>query len=122
MNPAQLIDRLWTFLVGLARTTQVCFGGGYGAADCGLIWKVTILAVVIIATVVVLMVARRIIRDYLRYRAAMKRWRADQVVAPEEVMNQFKWKGDKADTEPQTQQELAAKIKEALRQNREASA
>ena len=122
MNLTQSIDKLWTYLVSLARSTQVCLGGGYGAADCSLIWKVAILAVVIVATVVILMVARRIVRDYLRYRAAMKRWRADQVVAPEEVMNAFRWKGDKAGTEPQTQQELAAKIKEALRQNREASA
>ena len=122
MNLTQSIDKLWTYLVSLARSTQVCLGGGHGVADCGLIWKVSILAVVIVATVVILMVARRIVRDYLRYRAAMKRWRADQVVAPEAVMNAFRWKGDKAGTEPQTQQELAAKIKEALRQNREASA
>ncbi len=122
MNLTQSMDRLWTYMVSLARSTQVCLGGGSGAADCSLIWKVTILAVVLVAAAVVLVVARRIVRDYLRHRAAIKRWQADQVVASEDVMNTFKWKGDKAGSGQQTQKELAEQIKEALRQNREAEA
>jgi len=122
MNLAQSIDKLWTFLVSTVRTTQVCFSDAYGAADCSVIWKVSILSAVVVASAVILVVARRILKDFLRYRAAIKRWKADQVIASEEVINEVRWKGDQAKTETQTQQELAAQIKEALRQNREASA
>jgi hypothetical protein len=122
MNLTQSIDRLWTYMVSLVRSTQVCLGGGPGAADCNLIWKVTILAVVLVAAAVVLFVARRLLRDFFRHRAAIKRWKADQVVASDDVMDDARWKGDKAETGDDTQTELAAKIKEALRQNRDAVA
>jgi hypothetical protein len=121
MNLTQLIDKLWTFIVGLVRSTQTCLGDNYAGTDCSMIWKVSILTAIVVAGGVILLIVRRIVRDYLRYRAAIKRWKADQVVAPEEVMNEVRWQGDQAKTETRSQQELAAQIKEALRHNREAS-
>jgi len=119
MNLAQSIDKLWTFFTGLVQSAPVCFGGGYGVADCSVIWKAIILAIALVVTVVVLLVARRIIRAYLRHRAAIRQLRADQTVASQEVMNTVRWDGGKAATEPQTHGELAAQIGEAIRQNRD---
>ncbi len=121
MNPAQSIDKLWSFMTGLAQSLQVCFGGGYGAADCDGIWKIAILAIVIVAVVVVWMVSLRIVRNCLRHIAAIMQWRADRVVASKNVMDEVRWNGDKAGVDIQTHQELAAQIKEGLRQNRDSS-
>ncbi len=117
MNLAQSIDKLWTFLLGLAQSIPVCFGGGYGAVDCSVMWKVVMGTIAIVLTVTALLLARRVVRSFLRYRAAIKQLRADKTVASQEVMNEFRWDGDKARSTPKTHQQMAAQIKAAMRHN-----
>jgi len=117
MNLTQSIDELWTSLVASMRTAQVCLSGASGAADCSMAWK--ILAVV--ASILIVAVTYSVIRYFVRYLVAIKQLKAEQVVASEEEMNKVRWQPGETQAEAQSQQVLAAQIKEALRQKKESS-
>jgi len=119
MNISQSIDTAWATLVGGSRSAMACLSGRGDMRECQQIWNVLIAAIVVVAVITVLLVSRRIIRDYLGHRAAVKRQRADQLVASEEELTQIKWRGDQPDTDTRTQQELAAEIKRVLQQNKD---
>ena len=119
MNVSQSIDATWTAVVGTSRSAVACLSGRGGTLECQQIWRVLIAAILVFAAVAVLLIARHFIRDYLRHRAALKRWQADRIVASEEEFAKVKWRGDQAETEKRTQRELAAEIKQALQKNKD---
>ena len=116
---SQSIDEAWTAVVGTSRSALACLSGRDGALECQQIWRVMIAVIVVVSALCLLLLARYFIRDYLRHRAALKRWQADQVVASEEEFAKVKWRGDQAETDRRTQQELAAEIKQALQRNKD---
>ena len=118
MNALQTIDFSWTGLVGGTRTAVSCFSGRGGMLDCQPVWTGLVIAVVLIAAFAVVVVLRYLVRDYLRHRAAMKRWKADQTIAPDEEMAKVKWRGDQSESDTRSQAEIASEIKRALEKNK----
>jgi hypothetical protein len=114
----QIVDFSWTGLVDGARTAIACLGGHGGMLECQQIWTWLVLAIVVVALGAMILVGRHLIRDYLRHRAAIKRWKADQVVASDVEMSKVKWRGDQSEGDGRSQQELAAEIKQALDKNK----
>jgi gas vesicle protein len=121
MNGIQALDLSWTGLVGGTRTAVKCFSGRGGVLDCQPVWTGLIIGIVVIAAIAMLFVLRKLIGDYLRHRAAISRWKAEQAIAPDEEMSKAKWRGDESEAETRSQQELAEQIKEALKRNQKES-
>ena len=118
MTAFEASDSAWSSLAGAARMAVPCLSGRGGMLDCQPVWTALVIAIVLVALLVVVFVIRHIVRDYLKHRAAVRRWQADQAIASEDEMARVKWRGEQSVADAGSEKELAAQIKQALENNK----
>lgn len=107
------LDDIWLTLVSAFRDAGRCLRAPFSTAACDFFWPAVLLLALVAAAVGLILLVKVLLRDYLAHRRALARWRAEQELAPPEVMEQSKWRGDAAAT-GLSQAELAARIKEQI--------
>jgi hypothetical protein len=112
------LDSGWITLVSLVRDAGRCIQSPFATAACDFFWPVVIGLVIAAGLVGLFLIGRVFLRDYVGHRRAMSRWHAEQEVAPPEVMEETKWRGDSSASEGLSQAELTARIKEQLARQR----
>ncbi len=113
------LENAWITLVIGVRDAGRCLKQPFATAACDFFWPAVILLVILGGLAGLILIVRAMLRDYLAHRRAAARWRAEQEVAPAEVLEQSRWRGDAASVDGLSQAELAARIKEQLDRQRQ---
>jgi len=113
------LDEARVTLVSAFKDARRCLSAPFSTAACDFFWPAVILVIVVAGAVGLVLLVRSLLRDHLAHRRALARWRAEQEVAPPEVMEQSKWRGDAAAADGLSQAELAARIKEQIARQRQ---
>jgi hypothetical protein len=115
-----LFEDSWIQLASGVRRAQRCIANADVTSQCDPVWHVIVVTIIAIGILGVLVIARIVLRDYLRHRRAIARWFAEQEVAPPEIMEELKWKGERAVAdESLSQAEIAARIKLELQRRKQ---
>lgn len=86
--------------------------------DCDKVWAIVGVVLAMVAIIVLAFIARHFIREYAAHDRYRRKKLAEMEVAPEEVMNEHVWSGDKALEAGLTQEQMIQKIKEAKARQR----
>jgi hypothetical protein len=114
---SDLVQRISDRLRQLAAYCQNCAMGKVNAPACRAFWTWSGLGVVAIITLILSLFARRLIKEQKAINEH-KRWLAAQgAVADAVTVKQHTWEGDAAADVDMTQEELAAAIRNATKQN-----
>ncbi|MHB8667088.1 MAG: J domain-containing protein [Burkholderiales bacterium] len=111
-----LLKDYWEYAKKLFLYAQFCVKADTHDPACGDFWKWSLYATIVIAVLVLYRVARRAIDKYLDYRDLEKMAEAKKFVADAETMNRFRWNGDATNGLDASPEELAAKIRESLKE------
>ncbi|MBE0612877.1 MAG: DnaJ domain-containing protein [Burkholderiales bacterium] len=116
---SELIPRLeyyWEYAKKLFVYAQYCVAADTRDPLCGDFWNWALYASIAVAALVLFVVARRVIERQLEYRKLEKMAEAKRFVADAETMNRLRWTGDAAASVDATPEELAERIREALKE------
>jgi hypothetical protein len=108
------LDNIWLTPVSALRDAGRCLRAPFSTAACDFFWPAVLLLFLIAAAAGLILLVKVLMRDYLAHRRALARWRAEQEIAPPEILEQSKWRGDTAVTDDLSQAELAARIKQQI--------
>ncbi len=120
MEAIRLLEPYWERLGRMLVYAQFCAESEMRAPVCRDFWTWGVIASIAVATLVLLYIARRILKQQLEFRRNKKRLAARAIIAPDEVIQAVAWRGDeiKGDLEALPAEELADKFHEALRQQK----
>ena len=120
MEAIKLLEPYWEHLKRLLGYAQYCVESEMRAPVCRDFWTGVVIASFAVATLVLLYIGKRILKEQLEFRRNRKRLEARAIVAPEEVIQEVAWRGDalKGDLESLPADELADKFRLALQQKK----
>jgi hypothetical protein len=110
-----MMEQYWRQLKGHAVYAQHCVENGMQATACRNFWTIAMVAAFVIAVLLILYVVKRVLSAQLDFYRERKRLAARTVVADDEVMNQHKWSGNDPATANLSQEEIAARIRQAVK-------
>ena len=94
---------------------QFCVESDIQAPICRDFWIWNIIVAFGVGMMLFVLVGKRIIKEQLEFYRNRKRLEARKIVADEETMRQHKWVGDDSENVEVTQEDLAAKIRKAIK-------
>ena len=118
MEAFKIMSQWWDALQRLFVYAQFCAENPISAPVCHDFWIWTILSSLGFALLIALTIGKSVIKEQLEFYRNRKRLEARAIVADEETINQHKWIGDSASDVNFSQEELAAKIRKAIKSNK----
>lgn len=101
----------WIHIAWLYTRAGYCFNNVEAFDECRPFWATLMFTLIGIGVVVLLVVGKHFLAEHLKYRQVLKRREAELEVAPEAVMEQAKWSGEKAFDTGLSEAEIAQRIK-----------
>src|SRR5258706_14909879 len=117
MEAIKLIEQYWEQLKRLAIYAQYCAGSDLHAPICRDFWLWTVVISFAIGIFLIVLIAKRVIKEQLEFYRNKKRLEARAIVADSDTMNQHRWTGDDATDVELSHEDLAAEIRKATRSN-----
>lgn len=123
MEAIKILEQYWAQLKKFAIYAQYCVESDMHIPVCRDFWMWSVYAAFGIATIIVVLIAKRIFKEQMEFYRNRKRLEARAIVAPEEVMAAATWKGDalKDDLETLPAEVLAEKFREAMNKDKKPS-
>src|SRR6185436_579575 len=100
------IQITWVFTRG-----AYCFNNVDAFDNCRPFWATLMFGVIGVGVLVLLIVGKHVPGEHLKYRKIMRRRQAELEVAPESVMEQARWSGEKAFDTDLSAAEITQRIK-----------
>jgi hypothetical protein len=121
MEAIKLIEHYWEQLKRLVIYAQYCAGSDLHAPVCRDFWLWSVVVSFCIAIFLIVLIAKRVIKEQLEFYRNKKRLEARAIVADLDTMNQHKWAGDDDNDVNLSHEDLAAEIRKATRSNNPSS-
>lgn len=86
MLVVDLFNRWWAYF-------SYCFASDYTTIVCRQYWNWVSIGACVLAGVILLLVGRSVLREFLEYRRNRLHLEARKVVASDELMESVKWRG-----------------------------
>lgn len=93
MKAIEMLEPYYAWLKRLFVYSQYCIESDMHAPACRDFWIWTVIGCFTLAGLIALLIARTLLKEQLQYYRNKKRLEARKVVADEETMNEYKWKG-----------------------------
>ena len=106
------------YLKKYAELGQICFADVGRFEDCNRIWAGVGIVLGVACALALLYFVRHFYREYSAHRRAWRKRQAELEIAPSEVMNEYKWSGEKALDANLSHDEIIQRIKEAKARQR----
>lgn len=120
MEAIKLIQQYWEQLKRLAIYAQYCTENDMHIPVCRDFWIWSVVVAFGIAIPVIVLIAKRVIKEQLEFYRNKKRLEARSIVADPDTMDQHKWVGDAVDVNL-SHEDLAAEIRKATKSNNPSS-
>ena len=114
MEAIKLIEQYWLQLKRLAIYAQFCVESDIHAPVCHDFWIWTAYASAGLGLLIAVMIGKKILKEQLEFRRNRKRLEARKIVADPETIEHARWKGEDAAEVELSQEELAARMREAI--------
>ena len=111
----ELINRLWIY-------AQYCAQNDVRTLVCRDFWMWTVYVSIGLGFLIAVILGKKIFREQLEFYRNKKRLEARKIVADEETMEQARWKGEASSDNELSQEELAARMREAIKLRAEQAA
>ena len=115
MKAMEILQQYWEQAKRLLVYIQFCIDNDIRTQVCRDFWTWTVYLCVGLALLIIFVVGRKILRAQLELRRNKKRLEARKIVADAETIEQAKWVGDDNQQTELSQEELAERMREALR-------
>lgn len=115
MKAMEILQQYWEQAKRLLVYIQFCIDNDIRTPVCRDFWTWTVYLCVGLALLIIFVVGRKILRAQLELRRNKKRLEARKIVADAETIEQAKWVGDDNQQTELSQEELAERMREALR-------
>ena len=115
MKALEMLEQYWQELKKLFAYIQYCTGADIQTLVCRDFWLWSVYAAAGVGLLIALVIIKTVFREQLEFFRNRKRLAARQVVADEETMNEAKWKGDDDVDTNLSQEELAERMREAMK-------
>lgn len=93
MKALEMFEPYWAALKRFFIYAQYCIDSDMHAPVCRDFWIWVVCASFALAALIALVIGRKVIREQLQFYRTRKRLEARKIVADEETMEEFKWKG-----------------------------
>lgn len=101
----------WIHIAWLFTRGGYCFNNVDAFDECRPFWATLMFTLIGIGVAILLIVGKHLLSERLKYRQILRRRQAELEVAPEAVMEQAKWSGEKAFETGLSEAEIAQRIK-----------
>ena len=101
----------WIHIAWLFTRGGYCFNNVDAFDECRPFWATLMFTLIGIGIVVLLVVGKHFLTDYLKYRQVLKRREAELEIASDEAMQQAKWNDERAFDTGLSEAEIAQRIK-----------
>ncbi len=110
MDVMDWANQAWLHVAWLFTRGGFCFNNVDAFDECRPFWATLMFALIGIGVLVLLVLGKHFLAGYLKYRQVLKRREAELEVAPDAVMEQAKWSGEKAFDTGLSEAEIARRI------------
>ena len=114
MKALELLQPYWEFVQRVYAYCAYCATHPISETGCREFWTWGMIGSFALVGLIVFLILKTVLKEQLEFRRNKKRLEARQIVADEETMADAKWKGEDAQDVPLTQEELAARMRDAL--------
>lgn len=120
MEAIKLIEQYWEQVKRLSIYAQYCIAGDLHAPVCRDFWIWSVVMVFGVGILIIALIAKRVIKEQLEFRRNRQRLEARAIVAPADVIEAARWKGDALAGGPEqlSHDELAEQFRQALNKDR----
>jgi hypothetical protein len=115
MKALELLEQYWQEVKKLFAYIQYCAEADMQTPVCRDLWLWSVCLAVGVGLVIAFVIAKTVFRGQLEFFRNRKRLAARQIVADEETMNEAKWKGDDDANTELSQEQLAARMRDAMK-------
>ena len=121
MEAIKIIEQYWQQLKGFAVYAQYCVESELHTPACRSFWMNSIIVAFVIATLLIVFIGKRVIKEQLEFYRNRKRLEARAIVADAATMKEHKRVGDDAAGVDLSHEELTAEIRQAVKSSNPSS-
>jgi hypothetical protein len=115
MKAMEILQQYWSQIERLLVYVQYCAVNDIRTPVCRDFWHWTVYFCIGLALIIVFIAGKKILKAQLELHRNKKRLEARKIVADAETIEQAKWVGDDSQQSDLSQEELAERMREALR-------
>ena len=115
MKAIEILQQYWEQFKGLLVYAQYCADNEIQTPVCRDFWTWTIYASLGLGLLIAVILGKKIFKEQLELYRNKKRLEARKIVADEETMDQARWKGEEAADVELSQEQLAERMREAMK-------
>lgn len=119
MKAMEILQQYWEQLKRLWVYIQFCLDNDMGSHVCQGFWRWTMYLAIAVALMIAFVVGRIVLREQLEWHRNRKRLAARGIVADAQTMEELRWKGEDNRATDLSEQELAERMREAIRVKQE---
>ncbi|MBI4192898.1 MAG: hypothetical protein HY525_20485 [Betaproteobacteria bacterium] len=122
MKAMEMLQEYWEQLKRLWVYAQYCVDNDIRTLVCRDFWMWTVYISLALGLLIAVIVGKKIFREQLEFYRNKKRLEARKIVADAETIEQARWKGESDSDLELSQEELAARMREAMKARAELAA
>ena len=114
MKAIEILERYWEQFKGLLVYIGFCIDHPVQTLVCHDFWLWNVYVAFGLGLLLAVMIGKKLLKEQMEFRRNRNRLEARKIVADEETIKQARWKGEDAADVELSQEELAAKMREAI--------
>lgn len=122
MKAIEILQQYWAQIKRLWIYVGYCVDNDIRTPVCREFWMSTVYISLALGLLIAIIIGRKILREQLEFYRNKKRLEARSIVADAETIEEARWRGEDTSDVELTEEELAARMREALKQRAELEA